>query len=925
MVETALRSLFLQVVFTRFNRMSAQPRQLPGRSALRWVVLCLVCVAASIALWQWCALGDVKSVVERAVAERKALIDRRSERERREQEKRERAERLATRELHDAAAREERIQWAAVIETATLALEAEPQLDLAQRSPRSDLQFIDHRPGSEESQENVSSYKETQPAEFQPFERLRRIEPPQPANNTWARNPVDRFVLAKLEAEGLAPNPPAAPAVLARRVWFDLIGLPPDLSELQAYIAESRSLTTDSKPSRERAYDQLVTRLMDDPAFGERWARVWLDLARYADSNGYEEDELRPYAYPYRDFVIWAMNVDLPFDRFIRWQIAGDELAAENPLAVAATGFFTAAPLNTFIPQESERFDELDDMVSTMSSAMLGLTVGCARCHDHMYDPISTAEYYGLVAIFAETSRKRSFLTPDGGREYRKWLDPVETRRKEIRQMRIARIKEDNISELDHFTEEEKNLLRQPIDPTNERQERLISLCERCLFIMDEQVHDDIEPLPKDRARFDQLRAELDVLEAQLPPTPSMGLTLSGSNVSKTHILGGGDVKRRGDQVGPGFLSAVTAGEPDWEEDTWRRWLNQSRSHRMAEETEKSDQAFGSHLGRLPWELETTVAIRFASVTRDEKPAVQRPGLSSGPRSALAHWMTDVESGAGPLLARVIVNRLWQHHFGQGLVRSSSDFGSQGEQPSHPELLEWLAGELVDNHWSLKHIHRLIVTSATYQQSTVSTLEKRNRDPDNRLLSRRTPRRISAEMMRDAMLQVAGDLNRDRYGPGVQPVIPREAVYNTQREAEETWPCDFEADRPALWRRSIYVMLKRTVPVPMLRLFDAPDGSFSCHERKTTTVPTQTLALWNARFVTEQSRRLARRIESEASERQQQIERLYLLTLSRLPTEEERTATLTFLSTETNPRRQAQKLAELCQVLLMSNEFFYLN
>ena len=344
------------------------------------------------------------------------------------------------------------MKWTRVIEACTCAM----QKEVAESSGRPVFRLTGHSPSSEVTEEEADSWS---------FQRLARIQPPLAADRSWRRHPVDRFILARLEAAGLSPNRAANRRVLGRRLWFDLIGLPPRPEEIAAFVEDDRP----------EAYDRLVDRLLSDRRFGERWGRVWLDLARYADSNGYEEDEFRPHAYPYRDFVIWAMNFDLPFDRFVRWQIAGDELAADNPLAVAATGFFTAAPLNTFIPQEPERFDELDDMVSTMGSAMLGLTVGCARCHDHKYDPIPTSEYYRLVAIFSETSRKQSYLVPDGGKEDRKWFDPVDERRREIKQMLKDRIKEDNIRELDYFTEEEKNLLRQPIDPNNLKQERLIS------------------------------------------------------------------------------------------------------------------------------------------------------------------------------------------------------------------------------------------------------------------------------------------------------------------------------------------------------------------------------------------------------------------------------------------------------------------
>lgn len=827
------------------------------RFCIRWMLLSLVAGAVTGGSWGWSSLRSMQTFCDQAVLEKQShLVERKLAEERAIVEKL-RAQRKRDRIRSDKEAREERIKWTRVIEDVTAAMQTEF--------------VVAYQPVPSLSGFQSAIKKPQQKTEFWSFQRLAHIQPPEVLDQSWSRNPIDQFILARLEKANLSPNPSAQRQVLGRRLWFDLTGLPPRPEEISAFKESNAS----------DAYEQLVDQLLDKPEFGERWGRIWLDLARYADSNGYEEDEFRPHAYPYRDFAIWAMNYDLPFDVFIRWQIAGDELAGDNPLAVAATGFFTAAPYNTFLPQKSERFDELDDMVSTMGRAMLGLTVGCARCHDHMYDPIPTREYYGLVSIFSETSRNQSYLVPDGGQEYRQWFDPVDERLQEITQMQKARIKEDNISELDYFIAEEKDLLRKPIDPNNQEQARLISLCERCLLITDEHLTDEFKPLPKDQNRFDQLKAELEPLEALLPEQPPMGLTLTGSAVTRTNILAGGDLKRKKEEVGPGFLAALTAGHPVWKDNKWKTW----------------------------------------TVSDNSNPAPK-------PRSALAYWMTDVEQGAGALVARVIVNRLWQHHFGKGLVRTSSDFGSEGELPSHPELLNWLARELVDHNWSLKHIHRLIVTSATYRQSTKLSEEKRNSDPENRLIGRRVPQRITAEMMRDSMLFAAGNLNQAMYGPGVKPPIPRDAVYNTQKDAEDTWPCDYEADRPALWRRSIYVMLKRTVPVPMLRLFDAPDGSFSCDDRKTTTVPTQALALQNAPFVTEQSKRLAERIIGTATTHEEQVQQLFMLTLSREPTQQEVAATIDFLrenGDQNNPSEQKRILTELCHVLFMSNEFFYID
>ncbi len=824
----------------------------PNRSlfqySITWVCLTVVLGAAGIGIWMWRSASNFSAEFERSILAQREQIEQRKLDKAIALAEEERLERVAVRERYDADAEVERMKWTSVIEGSTTA-----QLRNANAAPEiSHFRLASHTPSSEVTERDTN---------FWSFKRLSAVTPPPVTNAQWCRNPIDQFILAKLEKAGLAPNPQADSRVLGRRLWFDLIGLPPTSKEIDSFVESGD-------------YEQLVDQLMQNRGFGERWGRIWLDLARYADSNGYEEDELRPNAYPYRDFVIWAMNTDLPFDQFLRWQIAGDELAPNNPLAVAATGFFTAAPYNTFFPQPCERCDELDNMVSTMSSAMLGLSVGCARCHDHKFDPIPTSEYYGLTAVFAKTSRKQSYLLPDGGKEYRRWFDPVDVRQKEVNEMLLERVKNDRIDDLGHLTDAEKDIIRLPIDPDNKEQARVLALSERATLVALRHIDDDTEPLPRHRKRYDQLMKELVELEKLLPTQPPVGLTLTGSDVAKTHILDGGDLNRKQEKVNPGFLAVVTTGRPEWDEETWKTW-----------------------------------------------DTIDGCGETPRPRSALARWMTDVEHGAGPLVARVIVNRLWQHHFGEGLVRTAGDFGTEGAKPTHPELLNWLANELVANDWSLKHIHRLIITSATYRQSSTINPEKRRVDPMNKLVGRHAPQRITAEMMRDTMLFTSGSLNQKQYGPGVKPPIPRDAVYETQEDAQSTWPCDYEADRPALWRRSIYVMLKRTVPVPMLRLFDAPDGSFSCQERKKTTVPTQSLALWNAPFVIKQSEQLAHRLSEATADDDQRVKQLFMLTVSRTPTDQELDAAVSYLQ-QSNSR--TQRLAELCHVMFMSNEFSYI-
>ncbi|MDG1872951.1 MAG: DUF1549 and DUF1553 domain-containing protein [Mariniblastus sp.] len=763
----------------------------------------------------------------------------------------------------DSSARLEREKWIASIEIATNIFEGQR------------YHFTSTKTGSFSHPAGYTkpisdSKPPTGDTNFWSMRRFRNIETPVARkDDRWSQNPIDRFVLRDLKKAGLEPNPQADQQTLARRINFDVTGLP--LAHLQEEYWSS---------DPDDSYAAYVDSTLNRSEFGEHAARAWLDLAMYADSNGYEEDEIREDAYTYRDFVIWAMNIDLPFDQFAKWQIAGDELAPENPMAVAATGFMTAAPYNTFFPQESERMDELDSMVSTYSTAMLGLSVGCARCHDHFYDPISTSEYYSLVSIFAETKRDHSYLVPDQGKAYREFFDPIDVRQEEIKKIQFRRLKEDRIAELDYFTDAEKDILRKPIDPNDLEQDRLISLCERCLLLTEHHLDDDIEPLPADKARFDQLHAEIKKLEQRLPDCPPKGLTLTGSEYSSTAILHGGDLRHKdeGEQVGPGFIAAVTPGVEVWSDNQWVKWA----------------------------------------------PDASQPS----PRSALAVWTMDVENGAGALAARVIVNRIWQQYFGSGLVGTPGDFGIEGDLPTHPDLLEWLAIELVQNGWSLKHIHWLILNSATYRQDSSVSAEKLRLDPNNHLLSRFVPRRISAEMLRDSILAVSGNLNTQMYGPAVMPPIPRDAVYNTQSEAEDTWPINYDIDRESLWRRGVYVLVKRTVPVPMLRLFDAPDGSFACQKRKSATLPTQALALLNSPFLLTHSSALAKRVAAQTDDTDEQIELLVKWTFGRQATQEEMALFGDYLkpkSAKIGNDVPNSNLQTLCQVLFMSNEFFYIN
>ena len=704
------------------------------------------------------------------------------------------------------------------------------------------------------------------------FRHLREVPVPEVSSTGWARTPVDRFILAHLESEGLDPNPIAPRRALIRRLSFDLIGLPPSASQADAFARETGP----------GAYERLVDGLLESRHFGERWARHWLDVARYADSAGYEEDRPRPNAYHYRDFLIRAFNADMPFDELLKLQLAGDLLEPDNASRVAATGFLTAGPdvRPDFVNfREKDRHDELDDIVSTIGTAVLGLTLGCARCHDHKHDPIPTREYYQLVAFFDPTERYGHPLNPsDAARydgllaEFERRLEPATRELDAWVQARADPIRLDRISSLD-IPEHEKELLRRPEEKSNPLQASLLVQFSEELKVSDEQLRERLTE--EERADWDEMLARLTAIRASKPTDIPRVLGIREGEARKTRILVRGEPSHKGDVVRPHVPGALTC-------DSGRR--------------------------------------------RDFHSRVD-----------LAEWMTDVECGAGPLVARVIVNRLWQHHFGRGIVETPGDFGTRGTPPTHPDLLEWLAGELVRGGWRLKPIHRLIVLSATYLQSGAWDSERAKVDPGNRLWWRREIRRLEAEAIRDAILASSGTLNRTLFGPSVKPPIPSEAIYNPV-ESYDQWP-DNVRDGPATRRRSLYVYSKRANLFPFLQSFGAPRTLESCARRDVSMGPIQALALMNEEFVREQSRYFAERVLLEsASSAESRIHAAYRLGLGRAPKQFELSRAQSFLTTQTAQYRsdwgdqaashsqyQMRALVDLCQSLLASNEFLYVD
>ena len=573
------------------------------------------------------------------------------------------------------------------------------------------------------------------------FQPLANIAPP--AGTT---HPVDAFLLKAAQTKQLALNPPAEPRKLIRRAFLDLTGLPPSPEEVDAFLA-------DTAPD---AWAKLVARLLDSPTYGERWARHWLDVARFAESSGFEHDYDRPHAFHYRDFIIRALNSDMPFVQFAQWQLAGDEFAPGDPLALMATGFLGAGVFPTQITAnevERTRYDAMDDMLATTSSAFLGLTVGCARCHDHKFDPIPTADYYRLLSTFTTTVRSNVDLDLDG---------------KKVPVMVCA---------------------------------------------------EGYSPI---------------VMHSQGAPF-----------LSETHILKRGDTNQKQSVAQQGFLQVLSRG---------------------------GDETL--------WQWAPPAGAQY-----------------SGRRRSLANWMTDTEHGGGTLLARVAVNRVWQHHFGRGLVATPNDFGKTGAQPSNPALLDWLAGELIRNGWHLKPIHQLLMTSAAYQQSTTTDQTKHAADPDNALWMRRTPQRLEAEAVRDSALAVSGALDRTMFGAG------------TLNERSK--------------RRSIYFTIKRSQLVNSMVVFDAPEPLTSQGFRPTTTVAPQALLLMNSAQTREWALAFAKRVETEAPDATQQITRAYTLALARPPRAGETTAALAFLNG--GKASPTQALADFCQTLLALNEFIYVD
>jgi hypothetical protein len=672
---------------------------------------------------------------------------------------------------------------------------------------------------------------------FWSFKPVTKAPVPAVKDKAWVKTPIDAFVLAKLEAKGIKPNPAADRITLLRRATIDMTGLPPTQEEIDRFV-------NDKSPN---AWDKVVDRLLASPAYGERWARHWLDVARYADSNGFKADETRPNMWRYRDYVINAFNTDKPYDRFVKEQIAGDELYPGDPDALAAMGFnrnwIDETNAAALYPRRQET---LDDMTTVTGVAFMGLTYGCARCHNHKFDPILQKDYYRLQAFFANTSFGDGPLPVKDAAQRKKHDEQqaiYDEKTKDIR-AEMAKILEPlRVAQLANGSKTFEPEVQAAIMMDPAKRDPLQAMM---WHTAEPRVSFDEEPNPRtlrslkgdSGTRYAELKKQLAQFDSIKPePLPQGQYMVDiSATAPKTYILRGGNPALKGDEVQPGFLSIL----------------------------DPSD----------------------ATIT---PPA----GLNStGRRSALAAWLTDPKN---PLPARVMVNRIWNYNFGQGIVKTPGDFGMMGARPTHPELLDYLASTFVENGWSMKKLNRMILLSNTYQQSSAFEATAAAADPDDNLIWRYPRHRLEAEAIRDSMLSVSGLLNPQMGGPGVFPPVPEGTISELSATAAAGgWKT--EKDPAQNNRRSVYIFVRRNLRYPMLQEFDSANTFESCDFRKPTVTPSQSLDLLNNDLVLEWAQAFAGRVLNDSGlTPKAQVDRAIRLAYGRAATPEEEKLLLGFL------------------------------
>jgi mono/diheme cytochrome c family protein len=695
------------------------------------------------------------------------------------------------------------------------------------------------------------------------FRPVHASAPPKVAEAAWNINPIDAFALSAMKAKGLKPSPRADKRTLVRRAYIDLTGLPPTPADIDAFVK-------DSSPD---AWPKLIDQLLASPAYGERWARHWMDLARYADSDGFEFDKDRPEAWRYRDYLVNAFNSDKPYDKFIKEQLAGDEyITKDTPPDIAresiiATGFLRLGPSGGGGGERGKQ-DSLDDIVATTSMTFIGMTVGCARCHNHKFDPIPQKDYYRIQSVFYST---RPYTYPLVGAtdvaKYRAEVNRITELQRPFRKAKAdleapyqKKLIDEAISKLPDYMQE---AWRTPADKRTDGQKLNVQQIEKTLT-NDTLAHKIDEPMivslmtEEERKKHQELNDKIEELETQKPamyPT-AMAITDSGPTPQSSYFLMRGVPDAKGSLMQPGVLTVASAVEyifpkaPEGAQTTWRR-------------------------------------------------------------RGFAEW---VASPDNPLTPRVMVNRIWQHHFGEGIVRTPSNFGKMGEQPSHPQLLDWLAAQFVQKGWSMKAMHRLMMNSELYQMSSNDNMADVSIDPENRLFWRMPRERVEAEVLRDSMLAVSGKLDRKLGGACIFPYISPDIF---QGSSHRTWPGKADDD-PATFRRSIYVFSKRSIRYPLFEAYDQPNLINTCDRRNRSTISPQALLLMNNNFIITQANFFAERVRKEAGAAPAaQVELAFQLALGRAPTPSEKTSSVAYVSA--NPKR----LAEFCQAMFNLNEFAY--
>ncbi len=674
----------------------------------------------------------------------------------------------------------------------------------------------------------------------------------------WAFQPVkatpgatiDSLLLAKMAEKGVTPNPKADKVTLLRRATLVLTGLPPTPEQTQAFL-------NDSAPN---AFEKVIDQLLASPQYGERWARHWLDLARYADSEGFKSDETRPNVWRYRDYVIKSFNADKPYDRFVKEQIAGDELYPNDLDAKVAVGF------NRHFPDESNaanirqrRQELLFDITDVTGSVFMGLTYGCAKCHDHKFDPILHKDYYRLQAFYANTVIDDERILMPGPEldaykaQKAEWESKTAAIRAEMQTLLEGPRKRKFDDRLSRFPEEIQETIMMDPAKRSPLQWHMFVKAKAQVTFSDAECAASLKGA--ESKRFAELKKDLAGFDTIKPAEPPMAQSLSDltTGAPKTHVLKGGSYEAPMDEVAPGFLSILDPSDAD---------------------------------------------------------------VSHGRRTALANWLG---SPTNPLTARVMVNRVWHHHFGRGIAGSPSDFGLMGERPTNMPLLDTLTANFVANGWSLKKLHKQIMLSDAWQASSAHNAASAAKDPENKLNWKYPRHRLEGEAVRDSMLAVAGRLNTKMYGTPVFPPLPAGVVTRGGWKKEEN---QSDSDR-----RSVYVFVRRNTRYPMFEAFDMPDTHESCARRNMTINPAQSLELMNSRLVSDWSRSFAARVRNDGGQSVDgMLDRAFKLAFQRTPTEAERASARDFLARQQKlAGGEDQAWADLCQTLFSTNEFLYVN